>query len=193
MKTPIGYWLSHLANVEEKMYTRWDTWAWMVVLELRKWIIEVHTCNSCLWYVVVSNWLCRFCSYNAIKNEAHFVCWSAPYIRDKSPSLLENVILGSLKSFFQSNNHVDISLYLKEAIMLRYSRELANLKQSRCTFTPISPLTSWTLKSTSFHWTSYIGSTSMLYMSTTCSAWSSDLIDYIQNKLHQWPPQHTLH
>ena len=33
-------------------------------------------------------------------------------IREKFPSLLENVVLGSLKSFFQLDHQVDISLYL---------------------------------------------------------------------------------
>ena len=33
-------------------------------------------------------------------------------IKDKFPSLFENVILRSLKSFFQLDHHVDISLYL---------------------------------------------------------------------------------
>ena len=49
-------------------------------------------------------------------------------IRDKFPSLLENVILGSLKSFFQLHHRVEISIYLKEATALYYCRELASLK-----------------------------------------------------------------
>jgi hypothetical protein len=39
-------------------------------------------------------------------------------IRDKFPSLFENVILGSLESFFQSNHQVHISLHRTEAIIL---------------------------------------------------------------------------
>ena len=42
-------------------------------------------------------------------------------IRDKFPSLFENVVLGSLKSFFQLDNQVDINLYLIEATALRHS------------------------------------------------------------------------
>ena len=44
-------------------------------------------------------------------------------IRDKFPSLFENVILGSLKSFFQLDHQVDISFYLMEAIALCHFRE----------------------------------------------------------------------
>ena len=36
--------------------------------------------------------------------------------KDKFQSLFENVILGSLKSFFQLDHQVNISLYLKKAL-----------------------------------------------------------------------------
>ena len=58
--------------------------------------------------------------------------------RDKFPSLLENVVLGSLESFFQLDHQMDINLYLMEATALCHSRELASLKPSWCTFNPIS-------------------------------------------------------
>ena len=49
--------------------------------------------------------------------------------RDKFPSLFENVVLEGLKSFFQLDHQVDISLYLTEvATALCHSRELAGLK-----------------------------------------------------------------
>jgi hypothetical protein len=45
-------------------------------------------------------------------------------IRDKFLSLFENVVLENLKSFFQLEHQVDISLYVMEATTLRHSREL---------------------------------------------------------------------
>ena len=51
-------------------------------------------------------------------------------IKDKLPSLFENVVLGSLKSFFQLDFQVDISLYLTKATALHHSRELDGLKLS---------------------------------------------------------------
>ena len=63
---------------------------------------------SFIWY---------FCSYNVIENETHFVLECPLYnpIRHNFPSVFENVVLGNLKSFFQSDHQVDISLYLTEA------------------------------------------------------------------------------
>jgi len=76
--------------------------------------------------------LCNFCSYNVVENEAHFVLECPLYssIRDKFQSLFENIVLGSIKSFFQLDHQVDISLYLTEATALRHSRELASLTPS---------------------------------------------------------------
>ena len=51
-------------------------------------------------------------------------------IRDKFLSLFENVVLGSLKPFFQLDQQVDISLYLTKAITLCHSTKLAGLKPS---------------------------------------------------------------
>ena len=42
-------------------------------------------------------------------------------IRDKFPSLFENVVTGSLNSFFQLDQQVDISLYLMKVIAVRHS------------------------------------------------------------------------
>ena len=53
-----------------------------------------------------------------------------PYIhpiKDKCPSLFKNVILGSLKSFFNLDHQVDINLYLTEATSLRHSKELVGV------------------------------------------------------------------
>jgi hypothetical protein len=75
---------------------------------------------------------CHFCSYNAVENETHFVLGCPLYnpIRDKFPSLFENVVLGSLKSFFELDHQVDISLYLTKATALCHSRELTGVKPS---------------------------------------------------------------
>jgi len=59
-------------------------------------------------------------------------------IRDKFALLFENVVLGSLESFFQLDQKVDISLYLTEATALRHSRKLAGFKPTRCTISPTS-------------------------------------------------------
>jgi hypothetical protein len=76
--------------------------------------------------------ICHFCSYYAIENEAHFMLESPLYnpIRDKFPSPFENVVSGSLESFFQLDHQVDINLYLTEATALCHSRKLASLKPS---------------------------------------------------------------
>ena len=87
------------------------------------------------------NRLCHFCSYNAIDNEAHFVLECPLYnlAKDKFPSLFENVILGSLKSFLQSDQQVDTSLYLTEATVLHNSKGLATLRSSWLYFQPHQP------------------------------------------------------
>ena len=51
--------------------------------------------------------LCHLSFYNAVENETHFVL-ECP-VRDKFPSLIENIVLGSLKSFFQLYHQVDIN------------------------------------------------------------------------------------
>ena len=51
-------------------------------------------------------------------------------IRDKFPSLFENVLLGSIESFFQLDHLVDITLYLTEPTALCHSRELLGFKPS---------------------------------------------------------------
>ena len=84
--------------------------------------------------------LCHFCSYNAVENEAHFMLECPLYnpIRDKFPSLFENVVPRSLKSFFPLDQQVKISLYLTKATTLRHSKELSSLKPSWCIFNLIS-------------------------------------------------------
>ena len=59
--------------------------------------------------------LSQFLSCHAIVNEAHFMLEWPQYnpIKDKlRTSLFENIVLGSLKSFFQLDHQVDISLHL---------------------------------------------------------------------------------
>ena len=61
----------------------------------------------------------------------HISCWNVPYnkpIRDKFPSQFENVILGSLKSFFQLEHQVDICL--TKATALYHSKQLVCLEPS---------------------------------------------------------------
>ena len=49
------------------------------------------------------------------------VPYTTPY---KFPSLFENVVSWSLKSFFELDQQVNISLYLTKATALHHSREL---------------------------------------------------------------------
>ena len=101
---------------------------------------KIAYCNH--WLVIeIGRWtiipisrdtrLCHFCSCNAIKNEAHFMSECLLYnpFKDKFSSLFENVVLGSHKSFFQSNQQVNIS-YLMEATTLCHTRKLIGLKPS---------------------------------------------------------------
>ena len=57
--------------------------------------------------------VCHFFSHIAVENEAHFalVCPLYNPFRDKFPSKFENVVLGSLKSFFQLDQQVNITLF----------------------------------------------------------------------------------
>ena len=58
--------------------------------------------------------LCHLCSYNVAENEAHFVLGYLLYnfFRERFPFIFQSIVLGSLKSFFQSIYQVDVSLYL---------------------------------------------------------------------------------
>ena len=57
--------------------------------------------------------LCPFCSYDVVGNEAHNVleCPLCNPIRDKFPSLFENLLLRSRKSFFQLDHPVSHYLH----------------------------------------------------------------------------------
>ena len=66
---------------------------------------------------------------------------------------IEQVVLGSLKSVFQLDHQVNISLYLTEATTLHHSKESTGLTPSWCFPSLIHLLASQTLKSISFHWT----------------------------------------
>ena len=84
--------------------------------------------------------LYHFCSHNAVQKKTHFVLKCPLYkpIRDKFPSTFDNVVLRSLKSFFQLDQQVNISMYPTETSALRQSKELAGWKPSWCTFKPTS-------------------------------------------------------
>ena len=94
-------------------------------------IADMYNIND-LSQSLEDNNVCHFCSYNVIEFEGHFVLECPLYdsIRDKFPSLFENVVLKSLKSFYKLDHQVDISLYLTEATALCYSSELARLTPS---------------------------------------------------------------
>ena len=89
---------------------------------------KLYGCSKCVLCGVLlrDTRLCHFCSYNVVENEAH-LCRNIPVHsinRDRFPSLFENVVLRSLKSFFQIDHQVNISLCLMEATALHHSREL---------------------------------------------------------------------
>ena len=70
----------------------WDNREWVTLRRLILWSLG---CTR----------LCHFCSYNALEYDAHFILEHPMYkpIRHKFPSLFENVVLGTLKSFFKLN------------------------------------------------------------------------------------------
>ena len=59
--------------------------------------------------------LCHCCSHKVVEDEAHFVleCTLSNSISEKFHPLIQNVVLGSFKSFFQLNQQVNLSHYLK--------------------------------------------------------------------------------
>ena len=93
--------------------------------------------------------LCHF--YNVVENEAHFVLKCPLYtsVRDRFPTLFQDVVLGNLKSFFQKDKL--ILAYISQTIALHFSRELSSLSPSQCTCCLISLLAFQTLKSILFH------------------------------------------
>jgi hypothetical protein len=76
--------------------------------------------------------VCYFCSYNVVENEVQFMleCTSTTTSRDRIPSLFQNLVVGSLKSYFQLTYQFDISRYFTEATALHYYRELTFLTPS---------------------------------------------------------------
>jgi hypothetical protein len=58
-------------------------------------------------------------------------------MRNRFAILFENVVLRSLKSFFQLKDQVNICIKFTGATALRHSTKLAGLKSSQCTFSPI--------------------------------------------------------
>jgi hypothetical protein len=73
----------------------------------------------------------RVRSTDAVENGAHFVLECPLYNPiEKFPSIFENVILRSLKSFFQLDQFVDINFYLTHPTTLHGSKKLADLKPS---------------------------------------------------------------
>ena len=138
-------WSNHLLQHNARSFLPTAPWNNRLAIEIGWWMI-IH--------ILRTTRLCHFCSYNTIENEANFMLECPMYnpIRDKFPSLFENVVPRSMKSFFRLDQQVNISLYLIEAIALRHSRELIGLKPSWCTFNPISLFGFPDFKSVSFHW-----------------------------------------
>ena len=72
----------------------------------------------------------------------------------KFPSLFENVVLGSLKSFFQIDHQADINIYFTKAKALHHFRESTRWKLLWCHLVSLGFMAYMTLKPTSlhFHW-----------------------------------------
>ena len=70
-----------------------------------------------------------------VEYESNFVLEGPLYnfIAGKFESLLKNVVSRSLKSSFQLDHQVDITLYLMEVTALHHSKELDGLTPSLCT------------------------------------------------------------
>lgn len=90
--------------------------------------------------------LCHFGFSNACENEGHYCvgvleCPLYNPISCKFSSLFENVVLGSLESFFQSDRQVNGSLYLMKAIALQPLQDISRFE----TIIPYfqSPLAFW--------------------------------------------------
>ena len=87
--------------------------------------------------IFIHNILCHFRSSCAIENEAHVVLKCALYDHvavTKFPSLFENVVLGSLESFFQTDHLDAINIYLTKAKALHHSRESDGWRLLWCDF-----------------------------------------------------------
>jgi hypothetical protein len=71
------------------------------------------------------NRLYHFCSYDVVEKEVDFLleCPLDISSRDKFQPLFEYAILGSLKSFFQVDQQVNISHFLTKATALHHSRK----------------------------------------------------------------------
>jgi hypothetical protein len=91
--------------------------------DIREW---VTSWRLILWSLGCTR-LRHFCSYNAVEYDAHFILEYPMYkpTRSKFPSLFENVVLGTLKSFFKWDQQ-DISLYTMAAIALCRFLEFKN-------------------------------------------------------------------
>jgi hypothetical protein len=77
-----------------------------------------------------------------MKNEVHCLLMCPLYILAtyNFVSLFENVVLGSLKSFFHLDHQVHISIYITEAIALYHSKQLVGFKPPPRTLCPMSCL-----------------------------------------------------
>ena len=100
-------------------------------------IVAYHTSGYRLvieigWWSTIpiprDNKYCHFCAYNVVENKAHFLL-ECPLL-DISFLLFENVILGSLKSFFQLDPQVDVGHYVTKLTALCYFKKLACLAPS---------------------------------------------------------------
>ena len=76
-----------------------------LAIEIEQWTIIPNSSDTRLYH---------FYYYYVIENEAHFMLkWLLHYpIKDEFACLFEDIVLESLKSFFQLYHQVDISLYL---------------------------------------------------------------------------------
>lgn len=70
------------------------------------------------------NRLCRFCSSNVVENEARFMLECPLYnsMEEKFTLIFENVVSSNLRSLFQLDHQVDISLCPTEATTLCHYR-----------------------------------------------------------------------
>lgn len=113
-------WIAGLmrSTLDAKSITKstWAVYSWCKVeVQIITLTIEINltTFSKLLVYPM----LYPNCSYNVAENKAHFVMECPLYnaVRDKLPSIFENVVLGGILKFFLTlDHHFDICFYLME-------------------------------------------------------------------------------
>ena len=138
--------LDHELDVSNRFGFQWNGCHFADVNHL--WHLELASSRQSQPLEIINYVICSFTTQPK-------VCWSILSTTSLEinffPLFQNHVVVDILMSFFQLDHEVDISFYLKEFIALCYSRELVFFDTNLVCFQLISLLTSWSLKSISFH------------------------------------------